>query len=115
VLDAKLIEVRDSMTTIPALAWKPDPSDEAELWFWSRSGFGRTPGDYVFLMRLSDQETKIDPYGWGHTRTMPTVHRHLMEHWDLVRNGDVIDVQFLLGETTIPKESERPHYNLTGL
>jgi len=47
-----------------------------------------------------------DPYGWK-GRTMPVAHNYIIENWEEIRDGDVIDVEFILGETTVKKVSER--------
>jgi hypothetical protein len=48
-----------------------------------------------------------DPYDWVGDRTKPHAHQFIMEHWQELRDGDVIDVQFILGETDSPKVSEQ--------
>jgi hypothetical protein len=47
-----------------------------------------------------------DPYDWC-DRTWTAAHRWIIEHWAELKDGDVVDVEFILGETTTPKESER--------
>ena len=49
-----------------------------------------------------------DPYNWVRdTRTKRTAHSHIERNWADLRDGDVIDVEFILGETAIKKVSER--------
>jgi hypothetical protein len=48
-----------------------------------------------------------DPYDWRGARTKPNAHLWITEHWHEIADGDVIDVQFILGETAVPKCSER--------
>ena len=38
---------------------------------------------------------------------MREAHLWLENHWDEAKSGQVIDVEFLLGERAEPKESER--------
>ena len=38
---------------------------------------------------------------------MPVAHNYIIEHWHELKDGDVVDVQFILGETKAPKVSER--------
>jgi len=40
-------------------------------------------------------------------RTMLEAHRHVAAHWNELQSGDVVDVEFILGETAAPKVSER--------
>ena len=39
-------------------------------------------------------------------RTMPVAHDWIINHFDELRDGAVVDVQFILLETTAPKEAE---------
>lgn len=52
-----------------------------------------------------------DPYGWQardvSLRTYPVAHKHIIEHWATLKDGDVIDVEFILGETLEKKRPER--------
>ena len=38
---------------------------------------------------------------------MVTAHEHIILNWDQLKDGDVIDVEFILGETKVKKDSER--------
>jgi hypothetical protein len=52
-----------------------------------------------------------DPYHWPRDpRTKPYAHVYIEAHWHDLKDGDVIDVEFILGETTSPKVSERAGY-----
>jgi hypothetical protein len=35
------------------------------------------------------------------------VHHWLLDHWGEIKSGDVVDVEFILGETATLKVSER--------
>jgi hypothetical protein len=39
--------------------------------------------------------------------THRVAHDHIRQHWDELRDGDVIDVEFILGRSSAPKVSER--------
>ena len=39
-------------------------------------------------------------------RTYHVAHLYVQQHWDEITSGDVVDVEFVLGETDAPKESE---------
>jgi hypothetical protein len=111
--ETKMFEVRDEGTTMVVLALKPDPRFEAERWGWAKSGYGTDPigqRHYVLLAPLHAGEGLLvcDPFKHpGQARTLPTAHKHIIENWDYLRSMDVIDVQFILGETTVAKVSER--------
>lgn len=109
-MDVKTIEIRDRGTFIPALAVRLGPRDERDRWLCARAGYGRTEGEqssYVLLILLTDMRASCDPYEWGGARTMPVAHKHLVEHWDSVANGDVVCVEYLTGERETPKVSEQ--------
>ena len=96
----KLIEIRDRGTTVPAMAIQVSGADG---FLMRRAGFGDVP--MVYLVQLATQIAKYDPYNWGN-RTMGRAHLHIAEHWDELKDGDVVDVEFILGETDTPKVSE---------
>ncbi len=100
----KAIEIRDRNTFIPAIAIRMAPANEEQRYLLARVGF-RTA--QIVLMRLNDQEAHSDPYEWRDARTMPNAHVWLLEHFDDVKDGDVLDVEFILGEARAPKVSER--------
>ena len=46
--------------------------------------------------------------GWDiKARTMIVAHKFIKEHFDELETGDVIDVEYILGETDTQKMSER--------
>ena len=104
-MTTKIIEVRDSATFIPMLAVKLEPSNEADHYLLSRAGYGRLPEAYILLIGLHDCLASYDPYNWDN-RTRQTAHLFLIKHFDEIESGAVVDVQFILGETTEPKPSE---------
>jgi hypothetical protein len=38
---------------------------------------------------------------------MPVARNHIIDHFEALSDGDVVDVEHILGETTEPKVSER--------
>lgn len=100
----KIFEVRDEGTHIQvfALSTEPSPGQEYGL---RRCGF---QGGHAVIVGYLDGErhSSADPYFWG-GRTMPTAHRHITEHFDNLKDGDVVDVRFLLGEAPEPCKSDR--------
>lgn len=102
----KLLEVRDRNTFIPVAAIKMFPANEAQRFLLARVGF--RDGMSVTLMRLNDQKATADVYQWGSgERTMPNAHLYIEKHFDELHDGDVVDVEFILGERSRPKQSER--------
>ena len=117
ILETKLIEVRDSATFIPALAIKVVSDETPEAYLLRRAGYGGYRDEvnhYILFMRLEGGQMEYDPFRWrlSEGRTMHHAHQILIERWAEFKSGDVIDVQFELGETPTKKISERLHTDL---
>jgi hypothetical protein len=119
-MNTKLLEIRDEGTMIPVLCVDMNPDwpsinsveqqehHEAQRYLLRRCGYpcdGRA-NIAITHLRASGDRCWNDPYGWG-GRTYPVAHDYIIKHWDELRDGDVVDVQFILGETAAPKRSER--------
>ena len=110
-MQIKLFEVRDRATFIPCFGILMGPCPQAgglvSEYLLRRAGYG-FEYPLVLFGRLEDGECQHDPYNWrGSARTMPEAHRHVSLHWNELSSGDVIDVEFILGEKATPKVSER--------
>jgi hypothetical protein len=106
----KLFEVRDRATFIPVMAIHIDGNcTDQEDWLLRRSGYGKSEDrDYVYLIHLQTGEGQYDPYKWGCcSRTLHEAHRYITAHFDELQTGDVIDVEFILGESATKKTTER--------
>ena len=109
---AKTFEIRDAATFIPVLAVKLEPGNEFDRYLLARAGFGvkaETQAEYVLLCALVGRsECNYDPHKWsGTARTYPVAHEYILEHFDHLPTGSVVDVEFILGLADAPKESER--------
>lgn len=120
-MEVKLFEIRDSATFIPAMAIRlivneVAPLGERELWLLRRAGYSQhqvlnsAAEPYVILCKLDGVEAHYDPFEWSNRRTMGNAHSHIIDHWSNLRSGDLIDVEFILGETSTPKKSEQNDY-----
>jgi hypothetical protein len=133
----KLFEIRDRGTFMPMMAVRlmvrdtafrhntgrspivvPNQmaiDDNAEEWLLRRAGYGREQindhgGDtepYVIFIRLVEVDAEYDAFSWQNQRTLGVAHRYIIEHWNELVSGQVIDVQHILGESDAPKTSER--------
>lgn len=120
----KLFEVRDRGTCIPVFAFRAQPTKfdelgdkahlageqiESELFLLSRAGFDIKGNDEcVIVGRLIGGECQYDPYSWaGGIRTMLAAHDYITKNFDTLKSGAVIDVEFITGETTAPRPSDR--------
>lgn len=107
----KTLEVRDEMTHIPVLAISMLAENPIQAYYiHERTGHPRD-GHSIVLMRLADMRATNDPYEWpsitGDQRTLPNAHNWVIDHFEELRDGDVVDVSYILGETPTPKISER--------
>lgn len=132
-MEVKLLEVRDRLTFIPviAIAMVEQPASAAGLgsldpvavkaiadrrYLLGRAGYAddeRHPT--IALAHLSAAKTAdrasgktfcCDPYDWC-DRTYQCAHLYIEKNWHDLKDGDVIDVEHILGETASPKLSER--------
>ncbi len=103
----KIFEIRDIATYIPVMATKMVSDNKAEAYHLARSGYGKK-SELVMMVRLAESWCSYDPYGWDiNARTMIEAHKFIKEHFDELETGDVIDVEYILGETDTQKMSER--------
>jgi hypothetical protein len=73
-----------------------------------RSGFP-ADGSGVIVMKLDGQhDAHHNAHDWVYARTMKEAHKYIEANFHKLETGDVVDVQFILGETKQPKKSERP-------
>lgn len=109
-MEIKAFELRDAGTFVPSLAIRVDPFNEAERFLIGRAGYGTDPDtqrEYIIFMGLHDLQAHYSPHDWGSTnRTRTVAHQYIIDNWDALEHGAVIDVQFILGETEKPKQSE---------
>jgi hypothetical protein len=88
---------------------KNESQHEKERYLLSRSGYG-FDDPCVMLVRMDAngraRQASYDPYGWGE-RTFPVAHNYIIDHFVELESGAVIEVEFLLGESKEPKQSER--------
>jgi hypothetical protein len=128
-MQAKALELRDRGTFIALLAVDMNPrgipsesssepralietaaaAQDAQRWLLRRVGYPCDGKPNVMITYLGGgRRADNDPYGWDDgARTFPVAHQWIIEHWAEIKDGDVIDVEFILGETATKKPSER--------
>ena len=103
----KSLEIRDAGTFIAVICIKPVPANDAQRWLLRRDGYSCKPDDTIIIMIDAQcRGVAYDPYDWPN-RTKRYAHDWIEKHWDELADGDVVDVQFIIGETASPKVSER--------
>lgn len=119
-MEIKLFEVRDISTFMPMMAIKLSSRNESERYLLARSGYGRTleeQNTYIMLIRIYG-DTLIgssDIYGHGQARTLQVAHDYIYKNWGSLNSGSVVCVETILGERSMPKESERYEQSSTGV
>jgi hypothetical protein len=108
-MEVKCLELRDANTFVPVICIRPVAVNDAQRYLLRRDGYR---GDYteqcIIMIDAQCRGVAYDPYNWTKdTRTKRTAHIYIEEHWSQLHDGDVIDVEFILGETLKPKLSER--------
>ena len=99
-----MLEVRDRATFIPVMVTILQGDNLEASYLLMRAGFNERT---VFLSHISGRTRGYsDPYDWG-DRTMQTAHLYIIDQIDNLKDGDVVDVQYILRETKKPKISER--------
>ena len=104
----KCLEVRDRNTFMVVMCFKPIPDNEAQRYLMRRDGWSCEPDEHcVMVIDTHKNRAMHDPYDYGGgARTMPEAHKYIEQHWDELVDGDVVDVEFILGETASKKVSE---------
>lgn len=103
----KSLEIRDEGTFMPVIAIMPIPDNEAQRYLLKRDGYrGDRTECCVILIAPQCRGVSYDPYGWKGCRTMTTAHAYIAQNFHNLQDGDVVDVQFIVGETATPKQSE---------
>lgn len=103
----KCLEVRDEGTFIPVLCVDMNPDHEQQVYLLRRCGYpcdGR-PNILITHLAADGGPAWNDPYSWG-SRTCLVAHNWIIKNWPTLKDGDVIDVEFILGETRARKKSE---------
>jgi hypothetical protein len=104
----KALEIRDEGTFIPVLAIEMSAENDSQAYLLERSGYNpeEAPLIAITTLRTKNEGITYDPYDWRN-RTWHTAHLFITKNWSRLWDGDVIDVQFILGETKTQKLSER--------
>lgn len=118
-MKTKILELRDEGTFIPLLCVDMNPVDPPraiyegdshaiQRYLLRRCGYPCDGRPNIAITHLSADGRRFcnDPYYWS-DRTYSVAHKYIIEHWNELKDGDVVDVQFILGETPEPKVSER--------
>jgi hypothetical protein len=112
-VDVKCLEIRDANTFIPVICVRPVAENEAQRYLLRRDGYRADTERCIIMIDAQCRGVAYDPYDWTKdTPTKRTAHAYIEAHWAELQDGDVIDVEFILGETAAPKVSETVRGNI---
>jgi hypothetical protein len=101
----KYLEIRDRATRIDVIAVIAEPTDCVGSFYLRSNGY---EDPVIFIMRMNDGKGSSCPYSWdNNSRTMRLAHQYIEKHYHKLSSGDVVDIEFITGETTTKKTSER--------
>ena len=107
-MQVKCLEIRDDGTAFPVICIWPVPDNDAQRWLLKRDGYrGDETEGCIIMIDAQCRGVQYDPYDWPRSRTHKVAHLWITEHWNALNDGDVIDVEFILGERPTKKISER--------
>jgi hypothetical protein len=108
-MEIKCLEIRDAMTFIPVICIRPVADNEAQHYLLRRDGYRADLAEHcIIYINAQCRGVAYDCYDWpANPRTHRVAHNYIAENWPILKDGDVIDVQFILGETAAKKNSER--------
>ena len=99
-METKLFEVRDHATCMIVMATKMNKFNtktERESKMLRHAGYGEP---LILFGTAKGGNFFYDPYEWGNERTRFTAHKYVEENWESLNSGDIIDVPYILGEST---------------
>jgi len=105
-MKVKLFELRDRATFIPVMAASCGSDDLRERFLLRRAGYCVDDQPMIMLADLNGgRKAQYDPHAWG-DRTFAVAHDYITRNWPMLTTGDVVDVEFILGETKEMKVTE---------
>jgi hypothetical protein len=108
-MKVKCLEIRDRSTMLTVMCFKPIPENRAQHFLMRHDGWSCSPTEHLVVVIDTHKHSAIyDCHEYsGGSRTMPEAHKYIEKNWDTLVDGDVVDVEYILGETETKKVSER--------
>ena len=96
----KFIEVRDRLTCIPVLCVEMVADDintvTVDDIYLNHLGFSSNPR-CILVILFHSHRCEYESWEWK-DRTMATAHEYIEKNWDILRDGEVVDVEHIKGE-----------------
>jgi hypothetical protein len=113
-MKTKIFELRDKATCLVVVATKMEPESkdrsykeyERELMLLRKLGFSDFKDNPLVMLTLPNSgKNYYIPYQWN-DRTLQTAHKYIQDNFDELEQDDVIDIEYILGETNQVKPTE---------
>ena len=109
-MESKVFELRDRITFIPILAIKMiENSSSKQRYLLRRGGYTPTGNSVMITSLYGNKMATANPFDWD-DRTFSVAHHYILKNFDKLKDGDVVDVEFILGEVGKPKKSEEEEF-----
>lgn len=107
-MEIKVLEVRDVATTMRVMAIRlaDVTNDIATTEIIKIAGYAPALSNMILVINLGEPRVEYSAYSWRGSRTMRYAHEYIEENFNELKNGDVVDVEFILGETQEKKLPE---------
>jgi hypothetical protein len=108
-MEVKCLEIRDVATFIPVICIRPVAENEEQRYLLRRDGYVADDREHCIIMIDAQcRGAAYDPYDWpGGSDTKRVAHDYIINNWSKLRDGEVIDVEFIKGLSPARKVSER--------
>lgn len=103
----KLFELRDEGTQIHAMAIKVVAQEHltSEDFILRYAGWGFSQVG-IYLTTLHEPKTQYNSSKWNDGgRTMRATHDYIKKNWGRLKSGDVVDVEYISGDSREPKKA----------
>lgn len=103
-MEIKLLEIRDVATRIAVMAISTQPANQQQRALIRSAGYSDNYRD-VLVIDLHSCEGSYDPFK-QRSDTRRLAHEWIRERFATLKDGDVVDVEFITGKVATPKVSE---------
>lgn len=109
-METKFFEVRANATCIPIVASRLKATNESEKWMLAHTGYGLTieeQSQFILVTRLECDSPAVSTPHRESSPEMCIIHKYLMEHFDELTSGAVLDSDFIEGRRLTPRKTDR--------
>ncbi len=105
--EVKTFELRDRATMIPVMCIFISMSEvkDPDRFLMQRAGWGGGQSP-MYMININDGRCQWNAMEWN-LEPYITAHQYIYENWYQLNGGEVIDAEFIRGESKVPKTSER--------